>query len=115
MLRAAMKDKSYQATPLGVLVKRYLRWFKNEWGATPATIRDYEAVLSRMSLTLADRQIIEVSIDDLRDAGNVFDLLAIVTRDKICQRDFMTGDQALVRLRGTQIVPVESAPKRHQK
>jgi hypothetical protein len=40
MMRAAVKDKSYRATPLGLLVGRYLRWFRNEWGATPSTIRD---------------------------------------------------------------------------
>jgi hypothetical protein len=51
----AVKDKSYQSSPLGTLVGRYIRWFRNEWGATPATIRDYEAILARMSLTLADR------------------------------------------------------------
>ena len=44
MMREAVKDKSYRATPLGLLVGRYLRWFRNEWGATPSTIRDYEAI-----------------------------------------------------------------------
>jgi hypothetical protein len=52
-LRAAMRDRSYRATPVGGLVGRYVRWLRNEWGATPATVRDYEAVLARMSLTLA--------------------------------------------------------------
>src|SRR4051812_20956236 len=36
---------------LGQLVGRYLRWFRNEYGATESTLRDYEAVLARMSLT----------------------------------------------------------------
>lgn len=78
-----MKDKSYQGTPLGVLVKRYLRWFKNEWGATPTTVRDYEAVLARMSLTLADRQVIDVSIDDLRDVIDLWGDQSARTRQKI--------------------------------
>ena len=39
---------------------RYLRWFRNEYGATPSTLRDYEAVLARMSLTLADKEPIDV-------------------------------------------------------
>ena len=49
MMRAAVKDRSYQRTPVGVMVRRYLRWFRNEWGATPTTVRDYEAILARMS------------------------------------------------------------------
>ena len=73
MMRDSVKDKSYRATPLGLLVGRYIRWFRNEWGATPATIRDYEAVLARMSLTLADKKPLEVTVDDLRD---VIDLWA---------------------------------------
>jgi hypothetical protein len=40
-LRAALKDRSYRATPLGSAVSRYYRWKKNEWGATPETLRDY--------------------------------------------------------------------------
>jgi integrase/recombinase XerC len=73
ILRGALKDKSYRATPLGQLVARYIRWFRNEWGATPATLRDYEAVLARMALTLADRKPLEVTTEDLRQ---VIDLWA---------------------------------------
>jgi hypothetical protein len=50
-----MRDRSYQATPLGVLVARYLRWLRNEWGATASTVRDYEAILARMAIMPADR------------------------------------------------------------
>jgi hypothetical protein len=46
IIREAVKDKSYRRTPLGQLVGRYLRWFRNEYGATDSTIRDYEAVLA---------------------------------------------------------------------
>src|SRR6266498_1047255 len=77
MIREAVKDKSYRSTPLGQLVGRYLRWFRNEYGATESTLRDYEAVLARMSLTLADKEPIDVSVDDLRD---VIDLWASVRR-----------------------------------
>jgi hypothetical protein len=73
MMRDSVKDKSYRATPLGLLVGRYIRWFRNEWGATPSTIRDYEAVLARMSLTLADKKPLDVTVEDLRD---VIDLWA---------------------------------------
>ena len=46
---------------------------QERWGATASTIRDYEAMLARMSLTLADKDPLEVTIDDLRD---VIDLWA---------------------------------------
>lgn len=82
-LRAAMKDKSYQATPLGTMVGRYLRWFHNEWGAAPQSVRDYEAILARMSLTLADRELIEVSIDDLRDVIDLWGNRSPQTRRKV--------------------------------
>jgi hypothetical protein len=64
IFRKAVKDKSYRKTPLGQLVGRYLRWFRNEYGATDSTIRDYEAVLARMSLLLADREPLEVSTEE---------------------------------------------------
>jgi hypothetical protein len=64
IIREAVKDKSYRKTPLGQLVGRYLRWLRNEYGATDSTIRDYEAVLARMSLLLADREPLEVSTED---------------------------------------------------
>jgi hypothetical protein len=66
MIRAAVKNKAYRATPLGQLVGTYVRWFRNEYGATESTIRDYEAILARMSLLLADLQPLEVTRDDLR-------------------------------------------------
>ncbi|HVJ27451.1 MAG TPA: tyrosine-type recombinase/integrase [Vicinamibacterales bacterium] len=65
-LRAMPKDKSYQKSEVGTMVGRYIRWFRNEWGATPSTVRDYEDILARMSVALADRKFYEVSTDDLR-------------------------------------------------
>ena len=47
MMREAVKDKSYRATPVGLEVAHFIRWFRNEYGATPSTLRDYEAVLAR--------------------------------------------------------------------
>ena len=67
MLRASLKDKSYRKSRVGALVGRYIRWFRNEWGATPASIQDYESVLARMSITLADKDPLEVTVDDVRD------------------------------------------------
>jgi hypothetical protein len=85
IIREAVKDKSYRSTPLGQLVGRYLRWFRNEYGATESTIRDYEAVLARMSLTLADKEPIEVSIDDLRDVIDLWGERSPRTRQKVSQ------------------------------
>ena len=83
MMRRAVKDKSYRATPVGVLVGRYIRWFRNEWGATAATIRDYEAILARMSLSLADKDPLEVTVDDLRDVIDLWADREARTRAKV--------------------------------
>jgi hypothetical protein len=83
IIREAVKDKSYRSTPLGQLVGRYLRWFRNEYGATPSTLRDYEAVLARMSITLADKEPIDVSVDDLRDVIDLWGERSPRTRQKV--------------------------------
>src|SRR6185437_11930789 len=83
MMRASVKDKSYQRTPVGVMVRRYLRWFRNEWGATPTSVRDYEAILARMSLTLADRELIDVSTEDLREVIDLWGNQSARTRQKV--------------------------------
>jgi len=83
IMRAAVKDQSYRATPVGTIVGRYIRWFRNEWGATKDTVRDYEAVLARMSLTLADRELIEVTTEDLRDVIDLWAAQSARTRQKI--------------------------------
>jgi integrase len=83
IIREAVKDNSYRSTPLGQLVGRYLRWFRNEYGATESTLRDYEAVLARMSLTLADKEPIDVSVDDLRDVIDLWGERSPRTRQKV--------------------------------
>lgn len=83
IIREALRDQSYRATPLGTMVGRYLRWFRNEWGATPATIRDYEAILARMALTLADREPIEVTTEDLRVVIDFWSARSARTRAKV--------------------------------
>jgi integrase/recombinase XerD len=55
--REAMKDKTYQATPLGLEVRRYCLWKKNEWGATESTMRDYELILAKLALDFADLEL----------------------------------------------------------
>lgn len=83
MIRAELKDKRYRATPLGALVGRYVRWFRNEYGATEATIRDYEGVLARMALTLADKDPLEVTVDDLREVIDLWSDRTSRTRAKV--------------------------------
>jgi integrase len=83
IIREAVKDKSYRKTRLGQLVGRYLRWFRNEYGATDSTIRDYEAVLARMSLLLADRDPLEVSTEDLREVIDTWAMRHARTRAKV--------------------------------
>lgn len=83
IIREAVKDKAYRSTPLGQLVGRYLRWFRNEYGATESTLRDYEAVLARMSLTLADKEPIDVSVDDVRDVIDLWGERSPRTRQKV--------------------------------
>lgn len=60
MLREALKDKRYRATPLGLEVARYIRWKRNEWGATAETIRDYESILAKLCLFFADLLITDL-------------------------------------------------------
>jgi integrase len=83
IIREAVKDKSSRKTPLGQLVGRYLRWFRNEYGATESTIRDYEAILARMSLLLADREPLEVSTEDLREVIDTWGMRHAPTRAKV--------------------------------
>jgi integrase len=59
MMREALRDRSYRATPLGLEVARYYRWKKNEWGATADTLRDYEAILAKLALDHADLELLD--------------------------------------------------------
>jgi integrase len=83
IMRQAVRDKSYRTTPVGTMVGRYLRWFRNEYGASPATIRDYEAILARMALMLSDREPREVTTEDLRDVIDLWSARAAGTRAKV--------------------------------
>jgi integrase len=83
MLLAAVRDKSYRATPLGTMVGRFIRWQRNEYGATPSTVRDYEAILARMAVTLGDRDPIDVTIEELRDVIDLWVGRSARTRQKV--------------------------------
>jgi site-specific recombinase XerC len=52
-----VKDRTYRGTPIGLEVAKYYRWKKNEWGATPSTLRDYEAPLGLLALDHADLEL----------------------------------------------------------
>jgi integrase/recombinase XerD len=52
-----LRDRSYRATPLGLVVGHYYRWKKNEWGATESTLLDYEAILAKLALDHADLEL----------------------------------------------------------
>ena len=83
MLRDALRDKSYRASSLGVLVGRFVRWFRNEGGATSETLRDYESVLRRMVLTLADKEPEDVTLEDLRVVLDLWTDREPATRAKV--------------------------------
>jgi len=50
LVRQAVRDKSYQDCPVGLVVAEYLRWKEHEDGAAEATIRDYEIPLAYLCL-----------------------------------------------------------------
>jgi integrase len=82
ILRDAVKDKlpSHRARDDGralpALASQRIR-------RDAPTVRDYEAILARMSLSLADRDPFEVSIDDLRDVIDLWSAQSARTRLKV--------------------------------
>jgi site-specific recombinase XerD len=72
-----------RSTVLGGLVARYIRWLRNEYGATPSTIKDYESILARMCVALADEQVIEISTEDLREVIDFWAQKSARTRQKV--------------------------------
>lgn len=83
MLRELLKDKRYRASSQGALVGRFIRWFRNERGATPSTVRDYEAILARQSLHLADIDPNDTTLDHLRDVIDTWAGREPATRAKV--------------------------------
>ncbi len=57
IMREAVKDKSYRSTPVGLEVAQFIRWFRNEYGATSETLRDYEAILAKLAIDHADLEL----------------------------------------------------------
>ena len=56
-MRRAMKDKTYRTSRLGLEVAHFIRYLKNEYGATPETLRDYEAILAKLALDHAELEL----------------------------------------------------------
>jgi site-specific recombinase XerD len=79
----AMGDQRYRQTPLGEMVGRYVRWLRNERGGTARTVQDYESVLARMCLALEDREVIEVTTEDLREVIDLWANQSARTRAKV--------------------------------
>lgn len=57
ILRDVRRNKAYRAYPLGMAVGRYLRWLRNEFGATERTREDYESILRRFSYFYLDLEV----------------------------------------------------------
>ncbi len=57
IIREAVRDKSYRSTPVGLEVAHFIRWFRNEYGATVETLRDYEAILAKLAIDHADLEL----------------------------------------------------------
>src|SRR5829696_2730794 len=64
IMREAVKDKSYRATPVGLEVAHFIRWFRNEYGATSETLRDYEAILAKLAIDHADLELADFEPPD---------------------------------------------------
>ena len=118
MLREAVKDRSYRATPLGLEVARYYRWKKNEWGATASTLRDYEAPLARLALDHADLELADfeppIGTERLREFWDRhWSELSPRTRAKVLSilRDFFAWAVREGKLHGDPTTPMRS-PKR---
>jgi integrase/recombinase XerD len=69
LLALVQATQSYAERPLGAIAAQYIRWLRNERGATASTVRDYEGVLGRVVVLLDEmgqRELEQVTTDDLR-------------------------------------------------
>ncbi len=116
-MREAVKDKSYRATPLGLEVAAFLRWFKLEFGATAESYRDYEAILAKLAIDHADLALSDfeppVGTQRLREfMANRWDERSPRTRKKVraVLMSFFKWAQGEFKLHGNPVVPIR-APK----
>jgi integrase len=119
MMREALRDRSYRATPLGLEVARYYRWKKNEWGATAETLRDYEAILAKLALDHADLELSDfeppVGTERLREfIDHRWGERTPRTRAKVISvlRDFFAWGVREAKLNGNPATPIFRPRKR---
>lgn len=71
LLRESVKDNAYRATPLGLEIARFIRWFRSEYGASPGSIDKYEQALAKLALYFADLELEDmeapVGVERLRE------------------------------------------------
>jgi integrase len=115
IMREAVKDKSYRSTPVGLEVAHFIRWFRNEYGATSETLRDYEAILAKLAIDHADLELADFEPPDgttrLRDfIDERWGDAAPRTRKKVraVLMSFFKWAQAEFKLQGNPVVPIRS-------
>lgn len=115
IMREAVKDKSYRATPVGLEVAHFIRWFRSEYGATSETLRDYEAILAKLAIDHAD-----LALTDFEPPAGTTRLREFIderwgeaaprTRKKVraVLMSFFKWAQAEFKLHGNPVVPIRS-------
>jgi integrase/recombinase XerD len=115
IMREAVKDKSYRSTPVGLEVAHFIRWFRNEYGATVETLRDYEAILAKLAIDHADLDLADFEPPDgtrrLREfIDERWGDASPRTRKKVraVLMSFFKWAQAEFKLQGNPVVPIRS-------
>jgi len=115
IMREAVKDKSYRSTPVGLEVAHFIRWFRNEYGATAETLRDYEAILSKLALDHADLELTDfeppAGTTRLREfIDERWGEAAPRTRKKVraVLMSFFRWAQGEFKLQGNPVIPIRS-------
>jgi integrase len=115
IMREAVKDKSYRSTPVGLEVAQFIRWFRNEYGATSETLRDYEAILAKLAIDHADLELAAFEPPDgttrLREfIDERWGDAAPRTRKKVraILMSFFKWAQAEFKIQGNPVVPIRS-------
>src|SRR6266545_5369788 len=115
IIREAVRDKSYRSTPVGLEVAHFIRWFRNEYGATVETLRDYEAILAKLAIDHADLELAAFEPPDgttrLREfIDERWGDAAPRTRKKVraVLMSFFKWAQAEFKLQGNPVVPIRS-------
>ena len=115
IMREAVKDKSYRSTPVGLEVAHFIRWFRNEYGATAETLRDYEAILSKLALDHADLELTDfeppAGTTRLREfIDERWGEAAPRTRKRVraVLMSFFRSAQGEFKLQGNPVIPIRS-------